>query len=40
MAKMQGTDGMNYSERCCWQEIDINSNSFEQEHNGRVLNGF
>lgn len=40
MAKMQGTDGMNYSKRCRWQEIDIIVNRFGQGLNDRVLNGF
>lgn len=40
MAVMQETDGMNYSKRCRWQEIDINSNRFGQEHKDRVLSGF
>ena len=37
---MQETDGMNYSKRCRWQEMDINPNRFGQEHKDRVLSGF
>lgn len=40
MAVMQETDGMNYSKRCRWQEMDINPNRFGQEHKDKVLSGF